>query len=41
MPPSQDVAYEVAKEVINFQTSMLSEKQDYIKTVLDGLEKNQ
>jgi len=41
MPPSKDVSIEVAKEVIEFQTKMITEKSDEIKNILSGLEKNQ
>lgn len=41
MPPTQDVSLDVAKEVIEFQTKMISEKADEIKDILSGLEKTQ
>ena len=41
IPPSKDVSLDCAKYVIEFQTKMISEKADYIKTVFSGLERTQ
>ena len=41
LPANKDVSLNVAKEVIEFQTKMISEKADQIKEILSGLEKTQ
>ena len=41
IPAAQDVAFDVAREIIEYQTKMIGEKSEEIKKILDGLEKTQ
>lgn len=41
MPPSKDVALDVAREVIAYQTEMINKRSDDLKEIFASLEKTQ
>lgn len=41
VPPTKEVAFDLAKEIITFQTKMIKEKEDIIKRILSNVPKTQ
>ncbi len=41
MPAEKDVALDLSKEIIRFQTDAIGSKQDYLKTIFANMDKTQ